>query len=203
MHMKAWSIAINNGTADLETVPKALATTFMTSKPGAKHPLCETIQKTPAKEPHLTLSVPQTPSPFSQPYPLPPPYYPPHLNNTPQYPQYALPYMYPPPGNPPKEIQQGARQRSSSLPSEYRDLMNKLEEYFLWLTKIASGMKEQLNEWDVPALGSLRRAKGGRASFFFVVPLVSPSPIRSSCALREYRGKAARSSGSRPGAAMR
>lgn len=25
--------------------------------------------------------------------------------------------------------------------------MNKLEEYFLWLTKIAPGMKEQLNEY--------------------------------------------------------
>jgi hypothetical protein len=119
----------------------------MTSKPGAKHPLRETIQKTPAKELHLTLLVPQTPSPFFQPYLLPPPYYPPYLNNTPQYPQYASPYMYPPPGNPHKEIPQGTRQRSSSLPSEYGDLMDKLEEYFLWLTKIAPGMKEQLNEY--------------------------------------------------------
>jgi hypothetical protein len=38
-HMKTWSMTINEGEADLETRPTALAKTLMPSKKGAKNPL--------------------------------------------------------------------------------------------------------------------------------------------------------------------
>jgi len=145
-NLKAWSIAINNGDADLETAPATLAKTFMTSKTTQKHPLRENTQRTPAKASHLMQPVPQTPPVFPQSYPPPPPYYHPYSLNPPQYPQFTSPYLYPPPGNPFPDVHQTKRQRSSSLPSEFGDLIDKLEEYFSWLIKKAPGMKEQLLE---------------------------------------------------------
>lgn len=139
-------MAINDGKADLETAPTTLAITLMPSKPTQKNPLCEKQHKTPAKEPHLMQTTPQTPASYIPSFPPPPPYYHPYLNSAPQYPSLPPPYIYPPPGNPPMEAQPKSRQRSSSLPSEFGDLMDKLDEYFIWLSKIAPGMKEQLAE---------------------------------------------------------
>lgn len=145
-NMRTWSMAINDDKADLETAPTTLVKTLMPSKPTQKNPLRENQHKTPAKEPHLMQPTSQTLSPFFQPFPPPSPYYNPFLSSTPQYPQLPPPYMYLPPGNPSAEVQQRSRQRSSSLPSESEDLMDKLNEYFIWLGKIAPGMKEQLAE---------------------------------------------------------
>ena len=145
-HLKTWSIAINDGNGDLETAPSLLARTLMPSKPSLKNPLREILHKTPAKEPHLMQSTPQTPSPFLQSYPPPPPYYHPYLNNLPQYPQLPSPYMYPPQPHTLPDVPQRAHQRSSSLPSEFEYTMDKLDEYFTWLFKIAPSMKEQLTE---------------------------------------------------------
>jgi hypothetical protein len=145
-HLKTWSIAINDGNGDLETAPSLLATTLMPSRPSMKNPLSEILNKTPAREPHLIQSTPQTPLPFIQSYSLPPPFYHPYLNHVPQYPQLPSPYMYPPPANTVPDPPQRARQRSSSLPSEFEYTMDKLDEYFTWLIKLAPGMKEQLIE---------------------------------------------------------
>jgi hypothetical protein len=55
-------------------------------------------------------------------------------------------YTYPPPGNTSTSVDQRNRQRSSSLPSEFEDMEDKLEDYFMWLIRIAPGMREQLTE---------------------------------------------------------
>jgi hypothetical protein len=141
-HMKTWSIAINDENGDLETAPVLLAKTLMPSRPSLKNPLRESLHKTPAKQPHLMQSTPQTSSPFVQSYPPPASYYPYYLNNGPQYPQLPPPYMYPPPAAAHSNTPSRPRQRSSSLPSEYEYTLDKLDEYFIWLSKIAPSMKE-------------------------------------------------------------
>jgi hypothetical protein len=145
-NMKSWSIAINDSKANLEMAPTALAKTLMVSKPSQKNPLREIPRKTPVKEPHLMQLTPQNPSPFFQTYPPPLPYYHPYLNNAPQYPQMPSLYTYPPLRNTSTDVDQRNRQRSLSLPLAFEDMVDKLEDYFMWLSRIAPGMREQLTE---------------------------------------------------------
>ena len=126
----------------------------MPSKPSLKNPLREILHKMPAREPNLMQSIPQTSSPFLQSYSALSPYYHPYLNNAPQYPQLPSPYMYPPPGNTVPDVPQRARQRSSSLPSEFEYTMDKLNEYFTWLFKIAPSMNRVTATTSARKLGS-------------------------------------------------
>jgi len=146
--MKSWSMAINEGEGDIETVPEALARTFMPAKPTLKNPLRVTSDKTPTKETNTVQPPSQTSSPHFQ---FPPPSYPyyPYPSNT-QYPQLPPPYIHHQQpmasGIPSTPTIQTSRHRSLSLSTDYDSTSDKLTEYFTWLIKINPTMIEQLSQ---------------------------------------------------------
>ena len=84
-HMKTWSMTINDGDADLETCPTALAKTLMPSRKGGKNPLREQTSKEASISIDSSSSSSATPTPGQ----LPPPLHP--------HPHYAYRDLYHPP----------------------------------------------------------------------------------------------------------
>lgn len=144
--MKTWSMAINEDNGDLDTAPTSLTKTLMPAKGGTKNPYRDTGNK--ANKPSVTESTPTHPSnlPLSQFFQYPSPYYP--YVGGPHYPQLPLPLA--PHQQPLAHDAQSAeraqlpRHRSSSLPSEADLSVDKLSDYFTWLTRINPTKAEPL-----------------------------------------------------------
>jgi hypothetical protein len=141
-------MAINDASDDhpagLETPPRSLVETLQPTKPGLKNPLRKDVDKPSSKD--VTVSnpfqhpfmPPMTPSyqfyPYSQfnPYQQPPP--------PPPYASQASPGMPVPTAMPPTVM----NPRSSPILSDGDDSIDKLEEYFQWLSRINSTKAEAL-----------------------------------------------------------
>ena len=142
VHMKTWSMMINEGGEDLETYPTALAKTLMPSRKGEKNPLREQASKaasisidsnsssfatsTPGQLPLLLLLHPY--------YPYRDVYHPPtyhhHRERSPQTPIRSRSDVV----------------VSSPIAFEIGDNQDKLTNYFDWLAGVYPGMEEQLQE---------------------------------------------------------
>src|SRR5437762_11396637 len=71
MHMKTWSMTINEEGTDLETCPTALAKHLMPSRKGGKNPLREQASKATNISINSNSSSSTTPTPYQLPPPLP------------------------------------------------------------------------------------------------------------------------------------
>jgi len=144
-HLKTWSMAINEDNGDIDEAPMSLAKTLMPSKSGTKNPFRDTGDKpvakdtTPAHPPNL---------PPSHYYQYPPSYYP--YGASPHYPQLPPPLLQhqqlPMQAAPGPEHAPKSPHRSSSVPSEADGLIDKLAEYFNWLTRLNPTKAEQLGQ---------------------------------------------------------
>ena len=141
-HMKTWSMTINEGEADLETCPTALAKTLMPSRKSGKNPLREQASKAASISIGSNSSSSATPTPRQLPQPLPlHPYY-----------SYGDPY------HPPTYYHHRERSPRTPIPSrsnivtsspiafEIGDNRDKLANYFNWLAGVYPTMEEQLQE---------------------------------------------------------
>jgi hypothetical protein len=87
-NLKSWSMAINEGIADVNTAPETLAKTFMPAKGNTKNPFRDPVKISPSKDPNT----PFGPSPFQQLIPQQfPSYMPPNFGYYP----FASPGQYP------------------------------------------------------------------------------------------------------------
>jgi len=141
-HMKTWSMTINDGDADLETCPTALAKTLMPSRKGGKNPLREQTSKAASISIDSSSSSSATPTPGQ----LPPPLHP--------HPHYAYRDLY----HPPTYHHHRERSPRTPIPSrsnivvsspiafEIGDNRDKLTNYFNWLAGVYPAMEEQLQE---------------------------------------------------------
>jgi hypothetical protein len=145
-HLKSWSMTINDGLADLDTVPELLAKTFMPAKGSSKNPFRDPVKTSPSKDPN-----PSGPSSFQQLIPQPfPPFMPPNFGYYPftshgQYPQLP-PVLSPSPlqQTAVSTIQQNDIDPPSSPQQSPDDSYDKLIAYFNYLIKRNPTLKEPL-----------------------------------------------------------
>jgi hypothetical protein len=138
-----WSIAINEGRADIENAPPELLRTLMPAKTGQVNPL-----RNPAPHPPAQTATLAPPTHVAPPPPLPPatpyPHYPYHP--PPSYPYYSpfampnpYPYIPPPPSAPPQNEQPQHQRpsqtlRSSSIGADV-DTAEQLKDYIAWMIR--------------------------------------------------------------------
>ena len=145
-NFRAWSMAINSGTADLEICPHGhnLAKTLRPAKHNVRHPL---------REPEAVKSTPGTPATpintgFMNPFfNLPRPFYPP------PFPYYPTPPAYTPPS-----YDQSTRNKGKCVPSSPPEALrsspipeaeiagDKLAKYISWLKTLHPARLEKLQE---------------------------------------------------------
>jgi hypothetical protein len=147
-HLRTWSIAINNASedhpADLEAPPTNLVESLQPTKPGLKNPMRKDVNKPASKDVtasnpfQLPFMPPMTPSyPFYT-YPQFSPYQ--QLPPPPPYASQASPGMPVPAAMPPMVT----NPRSSPILSDGEDSIDKVDEYFQWLTRINATKAEAL-----------------------------------------------------------
>ena len=141
-HMKTWSMTINDGDADLETCPTALAKTLMPSRKGGKNPLREQASKAASISIDSNSSSSATPTPGQLPLLLP------------QHSYYPYGDLY----HPPTYHHHRERSPQTPIPSrsdvvasspiafEIGDNRDKLTNYFDWLAGVYPAMEGQLQE---------------------------------------------------------
>lgn len=141
-HMKTWSMTINEGDADLETCPTALAKTLMPSRKGGKNPLREQASKAASISIDSNSSSSVISTPGQLPSLLPPhPYYPYRdLYHPPTYHHHRERSPYTPVPSRSEAVV------SSPIAFEIGDNRDKLTNYFDWLAGVYPAMEEQLQE---------------------------------------------------------
>ena len=135
-------MTINDGDADLETCPTALAKTLMPSRKGRKNPLREQASKAASISMDSNSSSSATPTPGQLPPLLPPhPYYPYRdLYHPPTYHHHREHSLQTPIPS------QSDVAVSSLIAFEIGDNRDKLTNYFDWLAEVYPAMEEQLQE---------------------------------------------------------
>jgi hypothetical protein len=146
-HLKTWSMEWNLDKADVDTPSRSLVMSLMPSKQGAKHPWRPGVDASTPNASNTPAAPPPLPAPFmGYPYPF---------YGFPGLQQFAplQPGLPPPLSQPlhPSTPVQGAPDvsnrspcHSSSPSSEIDPTVDKLTEYFTWLSKLHPTKAEQL-----------------------------------------------------------
>jgi hypothetical protein len=91
-NLKSWSMAINEGSADINTAPETLTKTFIPAKGSIKNPFRDPVKISPSKDPNISFDPSLFQQLISQQFPS---YMPPNFGYYPFVSPGQYPHLYP------------------------------------------------------------------------------------------------------------